>query len=213
MVENVYRVVALDAMGVLYREGEDIKTLLVPFAREQGASASDEEIAAKARTLSLGRMTTGQFWNAIGVKGKAEKLDASYLSLHQLTPGVIKYLRSLRAKGVRLACITNDASAWASHLKTQHNLEGLIDPWIVSGSVGVRKPDAPIFEVLRRLTGEPPSAIQIIDDNLDILDAARDLGFATAWFNPDGVREEARDHPLIRRFDIGGEELTEPEKS
>jgi HAD superfamily hydrolase (TIGR01509 family) len=208
VVENAHRVVALDAMGVLYREGRDIERLLVPFARERGASASDEEIAAKARTLSLGRMTTGQFWNAVGVKGKAEELDGAYLSLHQLTPGVIKYLRSLRAKGVRLACITNDASGWASHLKTQHNLEGLIDPWVISGSVGVRKPDGPIFEVLRRLTGEPPSAIQIIDDNLDILDAARDLGFGTAWFNPDGTRDQARDHTLIRRFEVGEEEVT-----
>ncbi|MCP5034688.1 MAG: HAD-IA family hydrolase [Actinomycetia bacterium] len=204
--ENEYRVVALDAMGVLYREGNDIQTLLIPFARQRGATASDEEIVAKAQTLTLGRMTTGQFWTAIGVRGEAAELDANYLSLHQLTPGVIKYLRSLRDNGIRSACITNDSAAWAAGLKTQHDLEGLIDPWVVSGIIGVRKPDRPIYEVLRRLTGEPPSAIQIIDDNLDLLDAARELGFATAWFNPDGVLEDTRGHPLIRRFDVGEEE-------
>ncbi|MEL6985424.1 MAG: hypothetical protein AAFO29_23540, partial [Actinomycetota bacterium] len=52
-----YRVVALDGPGVLYREGDDIRQLLIPFARERGSSASPEEIVDKARLLSLGRLT------------------------------------------------------------------------------------------------------------------------------------------------------------
>ena len=207
-----HRVIALDGMGVLYREPNDIHALLVPFVRERGSTAmSEEEIAAKARALSLGRMTTGQFWAAVGVEGEANDLDAAYLSRHQLTPGVIKYLRTLRDNGVRAACITNDAAAWAMALKSNHSLEGLVDPWVVSGSVGVRKPDKPIFEVLRRVTGEPPSSILVIDDDLDILDAARELGFATAWFSPDGSRADAREHSLIRNFDASTDE--EPAES
>ncbi|MGI9597253.1 MAG: HAD family hydrolase, partial [Acidimicrobiales bacterium] len=196
-----YRVVALDGMGVLYREGNDVRELLVPFARERGSTVPDDEILVKARQLSLGRMTPADFWAVIGVEGDPNELDSAYLALHQLMPGVVKYLRSLRDSGVKAACITNDAAAWAMKLRAGHSLEGLVDPWVISGSVGVRKPDPPLFEVLRRVTGEPPSSILVIDDDLDNLDAAGRLGFGTAWFTADGERTEARGHALFRSFD------------
>jgi HAD superfamily hydrolase (TIGR01509 family) len=204
------RVVALDGLGVLYRRSEEASRVLVPFARARASTVTDDEIEAKARLLELGRITTGQFWSAIGVAGDPETLDEAYLSQLQLTPGVVKYLRSLRTRGVRVACITNEAAEWAARLKDQHNLSGLIDPWVVSGVVGVRKPDRSIFEVLRRTTGEHPSAILVVDDELDVLDGARALGFATAWFAPDGGEELARGHSIIRRFDAIEDERPEP---
>lgn len=203
-----HRVVALDGMGVLYREGNDIGELLVPFARHYGSSATTEDIREKAHRLTLGRMSTAEFWQSIGVAGDPDALDSAYIAGHQLMPGVVKYLRGLRDRGVRVACVTNDSATWAMKLRASHSLEGLIDPWVVSGSVGVRKPDAPVYEVLRRVTGEPPEAILVIDDDLDVLDAARQLGFATRWFNEEGTREEARGHEVWRRFDIVDEEPT-----
>ncbi|MEM7341381.1 MAG: HAD-IA family hydrolase [Actinomycetota bacterium] len=200
------KVIALDGPGVLYREGNDVHGLLVPFAREKGSTVGEEEIAAKARLLSLGRLTTSQFWAAIQVDGEAGALDSEYLAGHQLTPGIIKYLRNQRDDGVRVACITNDSATWANQLKTRHSLEGLIDPWVVSSSVGVRKPDTPVYEVLRRLTEEQPSSILIIDDDVANLDAARTLGFATAWFAPNGTTDEANDHAILRSF--GGDDDT-----
>lgn len=196
-----YRVVALDGMGVLYREGDDVRNLLIPFARERGSTVSDEDIIVKARSLSLGRMTPADFWRVIGVEGDPNELDAAYLALHQLMPGVVKYLRSLRDSGVRAACITNDAAAWATKLRAGHSLEGLVDPWVVSGSVGVRKPDRPLFEVLRRVIGEPAGSILVIDDDLANLDTARDMGFGTAWFSADGDVADARGHELFHTFD------------
>ncbi len=196
-----YRVVALDGMGVLYREGDDVRELLVPFARERGSTVAEEDIVVKARQLSLGRMTPADFWSVIGVDGDPNELDAAYLAMHQLMPGVVKYLRNLRDSGVKAACITNDAAAWAMKLRAGHSLEGLVDPWVISGSVGVRKPDPPLFEVLRRVTGEAPASILIIDDDLDNLDAAGELGFGTAWFTADGERSDARGHDLFRSFE------------
>lgn len=211
--ELPYRVVALDGMGVLYKEGDDIRNLLIPFARSVGSIVPDEEITAKARLVSLGRMTSSDFWISIGVPGDSNQLDAAYLATHQLTPGVVKYLRSLRDRGIKAACITNDGTRWATKLRATHSLENLIDPWVVSGSVGVRKPDPPIFEVLRRVAGEPAEAILVVDDNLDTLDAARNLGFLTAWFAPQGRSDEARGHDIWRRFDIDDGEPLVPDSA
>ncbi len=196
------RVVALDGMGVLYREGSDISEILIPFAREMGSEMTNDEIAARARALSLGRLMPVDFWRSIGVEGDANELDDQYLSRHQLSPGVVKFLRDLRDRGVRVACLTDDCTMWAAKLRSRHSLEGLIDPWVVSGTVGARKPDASVFEVLRRVTGEPPSAILVVDDKLDNLDAARDLGFQTAWFAPQGDAAGARSHAILRSFAV-----------
>jgi HAD superfamily hydrolase (TIGR01509 family) len=204
------RVVALDGLGVLYRRSEESTRVLIPFARQRAATVTDDEIEAKVRQLELGRITTGQFWASIGVSGDPETLDADYIAHLQLTPGVVKYLRALRERGIRVACITNQAAEWAARLKDAHNLAGLIDPWVVSGVVGVRKPDRSIFEVLRRTTGEDPSAILVVDDDPSVLDGARDLGFATAWFAPDGDESAARGHLIIRTFDALEDERPEP---
>ncbi len=193
-------VVAIDGMGVLYREGDDVHRVLIPFAREMGSTASDAEIWTRSRSVSLGRLTTTEFWRSIGVEGEPAELDAAYVARHQLTPGVVRFLRALRDRDVRVACVTNDGTTWATALRRRHSLEGLIDPWIVSGAVGIRKPDGPIFEVLRRMTGEPAGSILVIDDDLDILDEARALGYRTAWFAPDGTDEERREHSILRGF-------------
>lgn len=198
---EAYRVVALDGPGVLYREGDDIRKLLIPFARERGSGVSPEDIVDKARLLSLGRLTPADFWKIIGVEGDPNELDTAYLSSHQLNPGVVRYLRSLRDSGLKVACITNDSAAWAMKLRSGHSLDGLVDPWVVSGSVGVRKPDGPLYEVLRRVTGEPTSAILVIDDDLDNLDAAREFGFGTRWFTREGERDDSRGHEVMRGFE------------
>jgi len=195
-------VVALAGMGVVYREGNDIHEILVPFVREMGSMVTEDEIVARSRALSLGRMTTADFWRSLDLDGDVDELDEAYLSRFQLSPGVIKFLRTLRDQGVQVACITNDATTWANKLKAKHSLDGLIDPWILSGAVGVRKPDRPIFEVLRRVTGQPPSLIMVVDDDLANLDAARDLGYRTAWFAPGASVEESNGHAILRSFEV-----------
>ncbi len=203
-------VIALDAMGVLYREGQDIAELLIPFAREMGSDVTNDEIVARARSLSLGRLTPADFWRAIGVDGDPEELDDAYLSRVQLAPGVVGFLRDLRERGVRVACLTNDSTVWANKLRSRHSLDGLIDPWVISGAVGVRKPDWPIYEVLRRVTREPVGNVLVVDDDLDNLDAAREFGFRTAWFAPDGDPAGARQHNILRSFNLTNAAPAEP---
>lgn len=198
------KLVALDGMGVLYREGDDIARILVPFVRARGSTAPLDDIVARARLLSLGRITPAEFWPTVGVVGDANQLDDEYLANFQLSPGVVGFLRSLRAQGVQVACVTNDSAVWANKLRSRHSLEGLIEPWVISGSVGVRKPDAPIYEVLRRVTQLAPHDILIVDDNLDNLDAAKVLGFSTAWYCPGASTDSSRGHAVLRSFAVAG---------
>lgn len=201
--------VVVDGMGVLFRETDPVENLLIPFARQHGSPRTDTEILARARALRLGRMTTGELWASLGVAGDPEELDSAYLAHHQLSPGVIRYLRSLREQGVRLACIADDAATWNSRLRVSHSLETLIELWVVSGSVGAVKPDRSLYEVLRRFAQEPPSRILVIDDDRAMLDAARAMGYATAWFTSTGTRAEAGDHQVIRSFEGAADDLVD----
>ncbi len=203
-------VVALDGMGVLYREGQDIAEILLPFVREMGSEVTSDEVISRARALSLGRLTPADFWRMVGVEGDPEELDEAYLSRIQLAPGVVAFLRDLRERGVQVACITNDNSVWANKLRARHSLSGLIDPWVISGAVGVRKPDWPIFEVLRRVTRQAPASILVVDDNLDNLDAAREFGYQTAWFAPDGDPAGGRNHAILRSFNVATPATADP---
>ncbi len=203
-------VVALDGMGVLYGVGADIDEVLIPFCFEKGSPLTADEIAGRARQLSLGRIEPSTFWQMVQVPGDPNELDDEYLAHHALKPGVVRFLRSLRDRGVRVACLTNDSASWARKLRQRHSLDTLVDPWVVSGAVGVRKPDRPIFEVLRRVTGEPPANILVVDDQLDILDVARTLGYRTAWFAPEADAEDARGHSILRSFDVPDQPAPEP---
>lgn len=210
--EGGQRWVAVDGMGVLFRETDPVENLLIPFARQLGTPRTDVEILARARALRLGRMTTAELWASLGVPGDPEELDAAYLAHHQLSPGVIRYLRSLREQGVRLACLTDDATTWSNRLRVSHSLETLIELWVVSGSVGAVKPDRSLYEVLRRFAQEPPAQILVIDDDLKMLDAARALGYATAWFTSTGTRAEAGDHQVIRSFEGSDDDLVDSDR-
>jgi FMN phosphatase YigB (HAD superfamily) len=42
----------------------------------------------------------------------------------------------------------------------------------------------------------------VVDDDLRNLDAARELGFRTAWFSPLASPEAANGHAILRSFEV-----------
>ena len=191
--------VVLDGMGVLFRTGDNIGRLLTPFAREHGATVDDGAIAEAYRQASMGRLSTAEFWTAIGVDGKADDLDRAYVDRVELSPGAGRFLRRAHEQGLRVACLTNSVNKWVQMLRDRHALDGLVDDWLVSSSIGVRKPDAAAFEALRRASGVPFHNCLLIDDRVEHLDAARLLGMSTALFDPD-AEEAPGDHRVIQSF-------------
>ncbi|MFG6192051.1 hypothetical protein [Nonomuraea sp. JJY05] len=61
------KVIVFDAMGVLYRYGDVQGRVLIPYLRAEGCAAPEEEIRAAYRSVTLGRMTTDEFWPALGL--------------------------------------------------------------------------------------------------------------------------------------------------
>ena len=187
-------------MGVLFGTTDDAADLLVPFVRDQGSEATDSEIEEVHRQATLGRLSAAEAWRAVGLEGDAASYDAQYLSYVRLRNGAKEFLKEMQRRQMPVACVTNDVMEWSQKLRKMHGLEA-VQPWIVSGEVGVRKPDPGIYEALRRTTGVPYESCLMIDGRVTSLDAARTLGMSTAWFTTGRPPADQRpNHPIVTSF-------------
>jgi len=89
------RTLVLDAMGVIYRVGDDVAELLCPFIQEHGGIADHGRIEALYRDASLGRISAVQFWKEVQLD---PSLEDAYLLRHRLSAGVIQFLRDAKLK-------------------------------------------------------------------------------------------------------------------
>ena len=168
----------LDAMGVIYRAGDDVAELLIPYLRGNGCQLAEAEIEALHLDASLGRMTSSQFWQRCDVDGS----DADYITGHSLSPGLRDLLHDVTARDMQVACLSNDVSEWASLQRDHFGLAEFIDPWCISGDIGVRKPDAEAFLALLAIIGAEPDECLFVGDRQRNVDAARAVGFRTVLF-------------------------------
>jgi HAD superfamily hydrolase (TIGR01509 family) len=181
MAERNVRVVCLDAMGVIYNSADDLRELLVPFVKARTARA-DEEIHELYRRCSRGEFSSARLWELLGVPGDAEALDAEYLSAHRLNDGALAFVERCRARGIAVACISNDISEWSVWLRRRFLLDAAIAPWVVSGDHKSRKPERLIYERLLEAIGGTARGALLVDDREPNLDAASTMGFGTVLF-------------------------------
>ena len=119
---------------------------------------------------------------------------------HEVTrvePAVVDAVARLRARGVRLALVSNacygEIEGWPRSPLAAH-----FDAAIFSCQVGAAKPDPAIYlEALRQVGAEPATALFAGDGNSDELRGARAVGLATALIS--GYAERHWSHALPGR--------------
>jgi 2-haloacid dehalogenase len=96
--------------------------------------------------------------------------------------GTVALLDELRTKQVPLFASTNwGAASWAA-AKTRYDFLGWFQGALVSGEIGLAKPDPAFFNLLVETFGLHPPETLYIEDNLANLRAAADRGFVTHRF-------------------------------
>jgi putative hydrolase of the HAD superfamily len=87
-------------------------------------------------------------------------LDRMLAGLVELDAGMLGIVRRAQAAGVRTALLSN---SWGDHYPAEL-FDGLFDAVVISGRVGMRKPDAEIFRHTAELLGLEPAECVMVDD-------------------------------------------------
>ncbi|MDP3083095.1 MAG: phosphoglycolate phosphatase [Rubrivivax sp.] len=91
-------------------------------------------------------------------------------------PGVIEGLQALRARGLKLACLTNKPSAFARPLLALKGLDGFFDAVFGGDAFARKKPDPlPLLETCKAL-GVAPQHTLMVGDSSNDAQAARAAG-------------------------------------
>src|SRR4051794_24523087 len=85
--------IVLDAMGVIFRVGEDVPELLIPFIAREGGTRDSALVDAAYVDASSGRCDPDEFWVRVGL---SPELEDDYLELHELMPGATQFIDDAR---------------------------------------------------------------------------------------------------------------------
>jgi putative hydrolase of the HAD superfamily len=97
-------------------------------------------------------------------------------SIYRVYPDVMPALTALRAGGVRMGAISN-WEAWCEELIIELELAPLFDFALISGVLGIEKPDPRLFQMALERAGVPAARAAHVGDNPDHdCEAARAAG-------------------------------------
>jgi 2-haloacid dehalogenase len=106
-------------------------------------------------------------------------------------PGSVTVLAELRAMDVRLVALSNWSAEMFPVARARFDFLSWFEGIVISGEVGVNKPDRRIFEQLIRQFEIEPARAVFIDDSLANVEAASGLGFRAIRFtDANGLRRE-----------------------
>jgi putative hydrolase of the HAD superfamily len=168
-------------MGVLFIDKDDVKTCLIPFLRSKNITLPDEIIREYYDKASLGMMKSAGFWKLF----KLENLDREFLDsrLKYDPEALIMALKHL--SGFRFGIISNDISEWSSYLRKKYRINDIVEIAVISGDTGMRKPGEQIFYHFLKLTKAIPENCIFIDDNINNLITARQIGIKSVLLDRD----------------------------
>lgn len=99
----------------------------------------------------------------------------------------VAVLAALRQAGVPVYAITNYSAETFAHGRKRFDFYNWFDDCVVSGEVGLLKPDKRIYRLLIDRNGLKPERAVFIDDTLANVEAAAALGLKTVHFEHTGV--------------------------
>jgi len=114
-----------------------------------------------------------------------------------LAPDVYATLGALREHGLATGLVTNfDHPPHVHNLLRQHKLEPLLDVVVVSGAVGLKKPDPAIMHLALEPLGVAPAEAAFVGDSPEDMQAARAAGMACIGITHEGDLSRLEGEPV-----------------
>jgi epoxide hydrolase-like predicted phosphatase len=156
---------------------------------------SDPEARGLLFGLETGELTEAQFEPQLAavLEVESEQLIDRLFGGMEPDQAMLEGVRAARRAGVRTAMLSN---SWGEDRYDTALLGELFDAWVISGEVGLRKPDPAIYELAAERLGLPLEACVFVDDLPGNLKPALALGMATVLHRGDAAATlaEAGEH-------------------
>jgi epoxide hydrolase-like predicted phosphatase len=151
----------------------------------------EPEALADLRLLETGEIEPAEFERRFGPRlGVAETEGLIERMFAAVGPDedVIAAVRSVRDAGVRTGLISN---SWGTSIYDPDALEGLFDEIVISGDVGLHKPQPQIYRLAADRLGVAPAECVFVDDLRENVRGAEEVGM-TAVLHRDTAATVAR---------------------
>lgn len=147
-----------------------------------GAMTVDEARALRFRTLVAEQGETCD-------DARIDRLTAAYRAAYQsewrCLAGARELVAELRARGARIAIVTNNIVSEQVAKLRRLDLEALVDALVVSEAVGASKPAVRIFTHALEAVGAAAEEAAMLGDNWSAdVEGALGAGIRPVWFNP-----------------------------
>ena len=180
------KAVIFDAMGVIYVEGNDTVNLTYPYMLDRNPDLELQVLIDAYIEAAEGRITAEELWNRCGFTENIPLLEEDYLNtMLELDPDVEEVLPKL-SRHYRISMLSNDIGSWSRHLRLHFEIDDLFEDAVISGDVGMRKPDTAIYQLAAQRLGLDPEECIFVDDRPVNLEPAAEIGMRTVLYNRDG---------------------------
>jgi putative hydrolase of the HAD superfamily len=141
--------------------------------------------------LERGEMTEHDFLSGLDVRltpvlGRPSRMlefPEHYWEGLKVNPPVLDELAVLKARGYRLALLTNNVREWEPRWRAMFPVDELFEVVVDSAFVGMRKPEPGIYELTCSRLGVAADACVLLDDFDNNCAAARDVGMHAVRFD------------------------------
>lgn len=185
------------------------------YERDHGlpAHAINRAVVASGETGAWSRLERGELtlraWCApfesdcrtLGVAVDAARLMTYIAEAGRARPQMLRAMARLRERGLRVGALTNN---WATDdpVPPPHPLREHFDAFVESRTVGMRKPDPRMYQLVCAQLGVAPPQTAFLDDIGANLKSARALGMHT--IKVDDPDEALRELSVLVGFDLAG---------
>jgi putative hydrolase of the HAD superfamily len=129
--------------------------------------------------LEVGKLSEAEFEprfaHVIGIADSADLIDRLFAGMRP-DYAMVNAVRGAKAAGVRTGLVSN---SWGKGRYDRSQFPVLFDGVVISGEVGLRKPEPRIYELGAERLGLRPADCVFVDDLPGNLKPARELGMAT----------------------------------
>lgn len=180
-----FSLILVDLGGVLFDHehalSETTKKLNIPYKRFKS------EINKIYTRCEVDGITINEFWRyllkRVGSAVEVQEYKEVYNTSHTKNVELFKFLKSLKARGIKLGLSTNNIKNHVKDLDKIFDFLRFFDWVFDSSEMHVRKPEREYFEKIFKAVKVSKSNVFFVDDRLDYLEGAKSFGFKVFHFS------------------------------